>query len=385
MDDLTLRFVYDNKNVTGHRDTDKKPGKKYKGVGLLQIEIRRVGTAKRVFITTGIKIRPDQFTDKNGFTCRNHPNATAITAKAHKRFREVEAFCISDRCKTIDDVRDWDKDESFTTSIVEFIRSELKRRDPSYAVIEYNNSFIKRLEGHGKIKTFEDLTYDNIIDFDAYLKKFIKSGPTLYKRHNLFKGYISEAIKRGLCKSNPYDMIKLVKGKEPERAYLTEEEVQKILNYKPRTDKLQKTKDLFIFQCYTGLAYIDVMNFDASTVSVEDGVRVIRSSRTKTDESYIVPLYAEAEMIAEWYGYDLPKISNQKYNDYIKIIAEAVGITKNLTSHIARHTFATLIINKGAPIETVSRALGHANIRQTQHYAKMLGKKIIEDMKDLLD
>lgn len=384
MDDLTLRFVYDNKNVTGHRDDEKVPGKTYKDIGLLQIEVRKLGESSRKFISTGIKIRPDQFSDKNGFTCRNHPNASAITGKAHKLYREVEAFCLSDRCKVLGDVSNWDEDESFTTSVAGFIRSELKRRDPSYAVIEYNNSFIKRLEEHGKIKTFEDVTYENILDLDAHLRKKINSQPTLYKRHNLFKGYINEAIKRGLCKNNPYDLFKLVKGKEPERTYLTEDEVQRILRYKPNTEKLQKTKDLFIFQCYTGLAYIDVMNFDETSVTVEEGVRVIRSSRAKTDESYIVPLYAEAEMVAEWYGYNLPKISNQKYNDYIKIMAEAVGITKNLTSHIARHTFATLIINKGAPIETVSRALGHSNIKQTQHYAKMLGRKIIKDMKDLL-
>jgi site-specific recombinase XerD len=92
----------------------------------------------------------------------------------------------------------------------------------------------------------------------------------------------------------------------------------------------------------------------------------------------------EAERIAEKYGYSLPKISNQKYNDYLKLLGAGAGITKSLTSHVARHTFATYLINRNIPIESVSKALGHASIRQTQHYARLLGKKVIEDMKTLL-
>ncbi|MEN9919583.1 MAG: hypothetical protein RL662_2019 [Bacteroidota bacterium] len=376
MDSLKIKFVFNRKN-TANNTTQK---------GALEVYVYDRISRKKLYLTTGIDLHLNQFVNKQGEVgvIRNHHNATAITGKAHKLFREVEAFCLSDKCNSIEDVREWDKDESFTTSIVEFIRAELKRRDPSYSVVEYNNSFIKRLGEHGKIKTFEDVTYENLLDLDAHLRKKINSQPTLYKRHVLFKGYIREAMKRGLCKSNPYDLFKLSKGKEKQKEYLTEEEVQKILKHKPRTDKLQKTKDLFIFQCYTGLAYIDVMNFDASSVTVEDGVQVIRSSRTKTDESYIVPLYAEAEMVAEWYGYNLPKISNQKYNDYIKIIAEAVGITKNLTSHIARHTFATTVtLANNISIESVSKMLGHKDIKMTQHYAKVLESTVNREMAEL--
>lgn len=379
-----MRFVYDNKNVTGHRDEVKTPGKKYKSVGLLQIEVKQLKNPRRVFITTGIKLAPNQFDEKNGFTCKNHPNALAITAKAHKLYRQIEAFCLSDICQTLDDVKKWDIDESITTSVVEFIRSELKRRDPSYSVVEYNNSFIARLEEFGKIKTFSDVTYENLLGLDEHLRKRIKSQPTLYKRHILFKGYINEAIKRGLCKSNPYDLFKFSKGKSKDPIYLTEAELKQLRAYQPEIDKIQKVKDLFIFQCYTGLAYADVMNFDASYIDVVDGVRVIKSSRQKTDGSYIVPFYEEAENIALWYGYTFPRISNQKYNDYLKILAAGAGIKKNITTHTARHTFATLIINKGASLEAVSKALGHASLKQTQHYARMLGKKVVEDLKDLL-
>lgn len=130
---------------------------------------------------------------------------------------------------------------------------------------------------------------------------------------------------------------------------------------------------------------MDMMNCTKEWIREEGGYKVIRSSRSKTDVSFISVLLPEAEEVALWYDYKLPKISNQKYNDYIKVIAEAVEITKNLTSHVARHTYATYLLNRDVPIETVSRALGHANIKQTQHYARMLGKKVVEDMKGLLD
>jgi site-specific recombinase XerC len=149
-------------------------------------------------------------------------------------------------------------------------------------------------------------------------------------------------------------------------------------------ERLQKIKDLFIFQCFTGMAYVDMQNFSRTDVSEMQGMKVIRSSRTKTDESFVALLLPEAERIAEKYSYTLPQISNQKYNDYLKLLGAGAGIDKPLTSHVARHTFATYLINKNIPIESISRALGHASIRQTQHYARLLGNKVIEDMKGLI-
>jgi integrase len=155
--------------------------------------------------------------------------------------------------------------------------------------------------------------------------------------------------------------------------------------YVPEMERLQKVRDLFIFQCFTGMAYVDMQNFSRKDVSEMRGMKVIRSSRTKTDESFVALLLPEAEEIAEKYGYVLPRLSNQKYNDYLKLLGTGAGIVKSLTSHVARHTFATYLINKNVPVESVSKALGHASIRQTQHYARLLGNKVIEDMGKLIN
>lgn len=381
--DYTIRFVFDRKNETGHKKKEK--GKKYKETGLLQLEVRKDGTDKRVYISTHIRIRPDQFDSTNGFTCRKHENSKSITGKAKDRLREVEIFVKSDKCKDIDSVKYWNKADFSDISVEDFIKSELQRRNPSLTVIEYNNSFLRRLREYGRIKTFDDLTYNNILGLDEVLRRTIISEPTLYKRHSLFKGYIQEAINRGLFAGpNPYILFNNKKGKSKDPIFLTEEDVKLIKEYTPDYGYLERAKDLFLFQCYTGLAYADLMAFTKDSIQVFDGYKTIRSNRVKTDENFISLFLPEAESIADKYKYELPRLTNQKYNEYLKEVATGAGINKTMTSHTARHTFATYLLNKNIPIETVSRALGHTNIKQTQHYARLLGKKVISDMSVLL-
>lgn len=374
MENIQLRYVFDQKNQANN---DTK-------TGLLQIEVRLKGTNKRKTISTGVSLYKNQFSDKNGFTCKNHPNAALVTGKVTKMFRQIEAFVLSEKCTCLDDVKKWDHDEAQTHSVIDFIESELKRKNPSFDVLEYHHSLIRRLKEFGKIKTFSDFTYQNIVDFDTHLRKTVKSQPTLYRRHSALHRYIKEAINRGFCKFDPYLQFEVKKGKSKDPVFLIESEVEKIKKWKPVSEKLEHVKDMFIFQCFTGMAYVDMANFSKSDIFEVDGRSVIKSTREKTDESFITLLLPEAKYILEKYDYELPVISNQKYNDYLKILGAGAGITKTLTTHVARHTFATYLINKDIPIESVSRAMGHSNIKMTQHYAKMLGKKVVEDMSKLL-
>lgn len=375
MENTQLRFVFD-RYKKANNDTIK---------GLLQVEVRLTGTNKRVLISTGIHLYKNQFSDKNGFTCRNHNNAPAITGKATRIFRQIEAFVLSDKCNSLQDVKKWDKDDSINYSVIEFMKDTLSKRDPSTSVIEYHNILIRQLETFGKIKTFADITYQNIANFDAYMRQTIKSQPVLYKRHSALKSYIVDAINRGLCKNNPYIKFKVIKGKSKDPTFLDEKEVRQIESYNPECEKLQKVKDLFIFQCFTGMAFVDLMKFSKSDISEVNGMKVIRSSRQKTDESFVSLLLPKAEKIADKYNYNLPKLSNQKYNDYLKLLGTGSGLYKTLTAHVARHTFATYLINKGIPIESVSKALGHSNIKQTQHYARLTGCSVVNDMIKLLE
>lgn len=192
---------------------------------------------------------------------------------------------------------------------------------------------------------------------------------------------------------NPFVNYK-AKVKEVERAYLVQEEIQAIVDKEFATERLNQVKDIFLFSCFTGLAYIDVKQLTRSNIGLGiDGGKWIFTNRQKTDTRSNISLLPIAEEILDKYkqhpqclneGKLLPVLSNQKMNSYLKEIADLCEINKELTFHIARHTFATTVtLTNGVPIESVSKMLGHKNLRTTQHYAKILDKKVSDDMKVL--
>jgi len=160
------------------------------------------------------------------------------------------------------------------------------------------------------------------------------------------------------------------------------------------TDRLNQVKDIFLFSCFTGLAYSDVKKLSRKNIGIGvDGERWIFINRTKTDTRSNIPLLPIAKALLEKYENHpqainqeklLPILSNQKMNSYLKEIADVCEINKELTFHIARHTFATTVtLSNGVPIESVSKMLGHKNLKTTQHYAKILDLKVSDDMKIL--
>lgn len=175
------------------------------------------------------------------------------------------------------------------------------------------------------------------------------------------------------------------------RVFLNEQELEKMLNKDLKNERLSQVRYIFLFSCYTGLAYIDTQKLTKDNINIGlDGNKWIHTIRQKTKTKSHIPLLPKAEGIIEKYanhpaclnsGRLLPVLSNQKMNAYLKEIADLCDINKELTYHIARHTFATTItLANGVPIESVSKMLGHKNIKTTQHYAKILDKKVSEDM-----
>lgn len=159
---------------------------------------------------------------------------------------------------------------------------------------------------------------------------------------------------------------------------------------------MTQVRDIFIFCCHTGLAFADVKKLKTSELGVGiDGHKWIFTTRRKTDTISRIPLLPIALSIIEKYNDHpecinsekvLPVLSNQKYNEYLKEIANICGINKKMTTHTARHTFATTItLSNGVPMESVSKMLGHKNLKTTQHYARVLDRKISDDMTMLKD
>ena len=235
-----------------------------------------------------------------------------------------------------------------------------------------------------------------ITDYEFYLRSVRKcANNTAVKYIKNFNKIIKLCLANDWLEKNPFANYKS-KVKEVERVYLSEGEIQNIINKDFKTERLSLVRDIFLFSCFTGLAYIDVKNLTKSHISIGiDGDKWIFTHRQKTESASKIPVLPVTQMIIDKYVDHpqaineeklLPILSNQKMNAYLKEIAAVCEIEKELTFHIARHTFATTVtLTNGVPIESVSKMLGHKNLRTTQHYAKVLDKKVSEDMKILRD
>ena len=235
-----------------------------------------------------------------------------------------------------------------------------------------------------------------ITDYEFWLRSVRNcANNTAVKYLKNFNKIIKLCLANDWLDKNPFANYKS-KVKEVERVYLTEEEIQSIIEKDFKTERLSLVRDIFLFSCFTGLAYIDVKNLTKSHISFGiDGEKWIFTHRQKTESASKIPILPVTQMIIDKYENHpqcnnedklLPILSNQKMNAYLKEIAGVCEIEKELTFHIARHTFATTVtLTNGVPIESVSKMLGHKNLRTTQYYAKVLDRKVSEDMQILRD
>jgi integrase len=240
----------------------------------------------------------------------------------------------------------------------------------------------------------QDVDHKFITGLEYYLKISRKCAHnSTIKYITNFKKIIRIAHANDWIDKDPFLHWK-AKLKIVDREFLTEEELQKVIELKLQMERLDQVRDIFIFCCFTGLAYADVKKLNRGDISLgADGEEWVKTKRSKTDIRSNIPILPIAKAIVEKYkNYELliekdlvlPVLSNQKMNAYIKEIATLAGITKNLTFHLARHTFATTVtLTNGVPIESVSKMLGHTNLKTTQHYAKILDMKVSKDMEIL--
>lgn len=244
------------------------------------------------------------------------------------------------------------------------------------------------------------LNYGFIVNFEQYIRKYkpatrmgCANNGTM-KHMERLKKMSRLAVKLEWLEKDPFINFKL-RFEKTERQFLTEPELQRIEETAFKIPSTQHIKDLFIFACYTGLSFIDVQELKADhLVKGMDGNDWLYTKRTKTDEPLKIPLLPKAKEIIDNYKDDpsliengklLPMYSNPMINRTLKDIAKVCGIRKKVTFHVARHTFATAItLSNGVPIETVSKLLGHTKLSTTQIYARVVEKKVGEDMQNLM-
>lgn len=282
-------------------------------------------------------------------------------------------------------------------TLIEWLKNEVALLNVADGTRKHYKTLTKRLEVYGGMSSWQDVTVENIYKWDAWLHtlggndgKITQSG--VWNYHRYLKCLLNRAVRCGKLASNPYMLLKgeFSRGESENTEYLTEDEMRKIREFSPTPGTwMERVKDLFVFQMYTGLAYSDAQAFDIKKykcVNVRDKItgkitkqwRII-GNRIKTGEPYVNQLLPPAVEVLEKYGMQVPQIVNAVYNRELKTIGKALGITMPLHSHLARHTFATWMLRNGAKFENVSKMLGHSNIRTTQRYAKVLDESVHED------
>ena len=263
----------------------------------------------------------------------------------------------------------WNKFNYIKEDVSEFIKSHYKKPDV-------------------KLK---DLDFNFISEFEYYCKTELKHRQiTINKSLQRLKKVIKQSVINGYLDKNPFE------EHSPKKVYskiifLTQEELDKLENYTFQSESLNRVKDCYIFCCYTGLAYREMFELRKDDlITKPDGITWIYQKREKTERNFSVPLILpKALKVISKYSSDnafvLPRISNQSFNRLLKEIASTLEISKNLTHHTARKTFAsTVLLNNDIPIEVVSKLLGHSNISTTQeYYAELMPEKLSNHLKNL--
>lgn len=388
-----IDVVYDwNKRAD---ETKKKNGTVYVRVYF--------GRNNRKYITTDVHVLPSQWSDKYWVVRRED------AAQLNQMIQEQVDTCkkkISD-VLTMQNVVDkhvvFDmpttgqmKVDRSDASFLNWMHDQIIHARIAEGTRRHHMCVLANLESFGKIRRFEDVTTTNLRAWKNYLQsrtvtkmvdgvetKVPVETITVYGYWKRLKHWIIVAQEERLLPLTAMLGVKFDRGESKEREFLTDEEIEKWTNVELTNVHLCQARDRFLVQIATGLAYIDLMKADFNHRMEIDGQLVITKRREKSRKQYFTVILPFAVPILERWGWQIPSISNQKYNKYLKEIASACGIDKTVTSHIARHTYATWCLSHGIPLEVVRDTLGHTSIKTTEIYAKLVNRKVIDAFKNI--
>lgn len=354
------------------------------------VEFRICHNYKQKFISTGIKLNSTQW--KNG-KITNCPDIIQISQTLDKMLTDIRQVIYDMVNEGNIDIQDIPRKLSLLhTGKIKFLdycdqRAEIRKYGKKKDSQERYDRFIRLFKEWGKINDFEDITEKNIISYDKYL---LDQGMKPYSKwnnyHRFLNGFILDAIDDGLMQKNPYKWVNIDKEKNSSGIdkCLTPTEFRKIKTAKMPTESLSKVRDIFVFQTYTCLRYSDLALFDASLIKEIKGMKVYIRKAKKTNKQFTVPMLPPALDILDKYSGQLPIISNVKYNLYLKNVAQAAGLDIALTTHWARHTGATLLINEGVDSKIIRKICGHSSTKITEQiYAKLLDETVVDAVQDL--
>lgn len=362
---------------------DRRKNSEKRGYGFLEVQVY-LGRATRKYIMIG-KYSSDEWQ-----AVAASPETKALVNKCKKIIaamdvldeeRTYENFMLhftgeDKKPKMEEKEQESNEQDNSKKNFIDYMETVLASEQLRHGTYKHKKCLIAAVRAFGKLNTYGDLTSRNIIAFDKWLHDGTRSDVTCYDYHKRLHKWVRQLFQMGEIKKDPYDSVTIKRGKCKERKPLTETELKLMRSYKFE-GKLARVRDLFIFAAYTGLSFCDTQNFDFESMTKKEGdLYYIDGSRIKTETKFFTPILSPAMKVLEKYEYQLPKISNQKANDYLHVIQMELHIRQKLTFHVARHSFATMALAHDIPIENVARMLGHQDIKTTQIYAKILRSTI---------
>lgn len=391
MKKITTAIVYDHRG---------RPAADGKG----QVEIRVTYGRKSYYVGTAIRVLRNEFVAGQIVNCPGKAELNRrITIIYNKVLAYVNDCDENDTEVSVEALKDaaWKVSEQFSDEplLLNWLESQVPLLSVGEGTRKHYYTMIARLWQFGKIKTWRDAMPEKIYEFDAWLHGLekpqtiaektsgaaaVKIGSnTVYNYHKCLRSMLTRAVNFGKIERNPYDRLRgqFRKDRCENTEYLTDEDIVALrtLELVPGTP-LSLARDLFMLQLFTGMAYSDMQAFNFADYKLVDGRYINIGTRIKTGVAYVSELLPPAVEVVMKYGGKIPQVENHVYNRMLKVLGAQAGIKTPLHSHLARHTFATMMLSAGARIENVSKMLGHTNITQTQRYAKVLAQDVRADL-----
>lgn len=379
----TTRFVFDRKkNATRTKDA------------LIQIEVLLNG--KKKYISTGVRVYVHEWDEKKHIVRRN--DAARLNKEIETRKYAIDSYI--DSCKAgkaefsfeMLGTGSTNGNLSNRTTFIDWVADRIeRRRDIRETTKKTHRKLPTSLLEYGKMTTFSDVTKANVRDYYEWLQnrktpngeRIVQS--TVWSYMKFLKVYVHEAMARDLILSDPFIGLKVKKGEAEQYRWLSEDELRKIESTEITNKSLDRVRNLFLLQCYTGLAYTDLMDLSIGKIEKDDEDEYIIGRRIKTHEEYIILLIPKAKEILEKYEYQIPQYTNQQYNMRLKEVAKKCEIDKPISSHWGRRTAGMIMLNNGVRLEVVSRVLGHSSVKTTEAcYASILRKTVVSEMKIMI-
>lgn len=357
------------------------------------LEVRITIDRKSYYIATGLKVLQKHWA--GAVVVR--PDADALNNRLGiimKRVNEkVNEFIEKRQPIDVEAIKRYIYDGTSTDdggNMLEWIEKQIPMLNVSDGTRKHYWLLYERLKEYGKLRTWNDVTVEGIYEWDAWLHQTVKAqvkknapekkakDGTFNNYHKHLKALVHRAVDFDIIQASPYAKLvgKFKKGDDENFEYLTEDQMQLILNTHPVPGtQMETVRDLFVFQMFTGLSYSDMQAFDIKQYRRDGDVWTHIGKRIKTGVAYVSVLLPPVVEVLERNGWKVPQMPNQKYNAVLKTFGAVIGI-EGMHSHLARHTFGTYMLSNDAKLQNVMRMMGHKNIRQTLRYAKVLAKDV---------